>query len=218
MTRPRADLTYETALRQQGFTHIAGLDEVGRGAWAGPVVAGAVILPLDRPDLAQVLEGVNDSKLLSPRRREKLLLYITEAALAMEVGFATQREIDKHGIVTATRLAMQRALARLPIQPDCLLLDALRLPSIALPQTHLIRGDQKSLTIAAASIVAKVTRDQWMRDRDEHYPEYGFAAHKGYGTALHQRALQQYGVTELHRRSFAPIRAAAAQHHTEWGT
>lgn len=208
MTRS-ADLRYELVLYRQGYRHIAGLDEAGRGAWAGPVVAGAVILPLGRFDLARALAGVNDSKQLSPAERERLFPIILSTALAASVGHATEQEIDAWGIVRATQQAMQRAIATLRVRPDALLTDALPLPA-ALPCQALIRGDQQSLSIAAASIVAKVTRDRFMQEADAAYPFYGFCEHKGYGTALHQRALQQYGPCPLHRRSFAPVRAVLA--------
>jgi len=203
---PRADLRYEYNLRDQGFLHIAGLDEAGRGAWAGPVVAGAVILPLDRFDLMHALEGVNDSKQLSPKTREALLPRITDAALRVSVGYATHSEIDGFGIIPATRFAMQRALAALSVPPDALLTDAMRLPAVNLPCTALIKGDQKSLSIAAASILAKVTRDRFMVELDELFPQYGFRIHKGYGTPLHQQALRHFGPSTVHRLSFAPLR------------
>ncbi len=205
------DLRHELALHRQGFTHVAGLDEAGRGSWAGPVVAGAVILPLDRFDLVHALEGVNDSKLLTPIMRETLLPRIMQMALAAGVGYATNGEIDAFGIVPATRLAMQRALAALPIQPDALLTDALRLPDTDLPCTPLIRGDQRSLSIAAASIIAKVTRDQFMDRLDNLFPQYGFRAHKGYGTPLHKQALIYFGPSDAHRLTFAPVRALSDQ-------
>lgn len=205
-----ADLQHEYVLRGQGFARIAGLDEAGRGAWAGPVVAGAVVLPLNRFDLAHVLEGVNDSKQLSPIMREHLLPRIAEVALAVGVGHATHQEIDAVGIVPATRLAMQRALAQLEPRPDALLTDAMELPDLGLPCTSLIRGDQRSISIAAASIVAKVTRDRFMDDLESLFPEYGFRVHKGYGTALHQQALRHFGPCAAHRLTFAPIRAFAS--------
>ncbi|MGQ9849923.1 MAG: ribonuclease HII [Aggregatilineaceae bacterium] len=202
-----ADLRHEYALYQQGYRHVAGLDEAGRGAWAGPVVAGAVILPLDRFDLAHALAGVNDSKQLTSAERQRLLPIIIETALAVSVGGATREEIDRLGIVAATRLAMQRAIARLAISPDALLTDALQLELPHLPCQAMTKGDQRSLSIAAASIVAKVTRDHHMDDLDALYPQYGFRYHKGYGTALHQRMLQQFGLCPEHRISYAPVRA-----------
>lgn len=191
---------------------IAGLDEAGRGAWAGPVVAGAVILPLDRFDLAHALAGVNDSKQLSPAMREALLPRITEAAVAVGVGYATHVEIDQCGIVPATRLAMQRALANLSVPPDALLTDAMPMPELHLPCTPLIKGDQRSLSIAAASIVAKVTRDHFMDELDGLFPQYGFLVHKGYGTALHQQTLRRFGPSTVHRMTFAPVLALRGEH------
>jgi len=202
-----ADLRYEYRLREQGYQHIAGLDEAGRGAWAGPVVAGAVILPLDRFDLAHVLTGVNDSKQLTAAEREALVPRILEVALATGVGYATNEEIDRVGIVPATKLAMQRALDLLELPPDILLIDSVELPYKTLPCTALIKGDQKSLSIASASILAKVARDHHLDQLDNLYPNYGFREHKGYGTKLHYHTLSTFGVSDVHRKTFAPIRA-----------
>jgi ribonuclease HII len=211
----RADLRHEFALRAKGYTAIAGLDEAGRGAWAGPVVAGAVILPLHRDDLAAALDGVRDSKLVSPGRREKLFPRILEIATATGVGYATNAEIDRCGIVPATRLAMRRALENLSVYPDALLTDAIKLPEIDLPAVPLIRGDQISLSIAAASILAKVSRDHFMIALGEQYPAYGFAFHKGYGTVRHHEALRTYGPADVHRQTFAPIRALLEPHEED---
>jgi ribonuclease HII len=208
------DLRYEFTLYAQGYQRIVGLDEAGRGAWAGPVVAGAVILPLDRFDLARALEGVTDSKQVSPARREELLPRILDIALAASMGYATHIEIDTYGIVPATRLAMKRAIEGLTIPPDALLTDAMQIPEIPLPCTPLIKGDQKSLSIAAASIIAKVSRDQFMNTLDETFPQYGFMIHKGYGTELHQDALKRYGPTRIHRMTFAPIQALLTKENT----
>lgn len=201
------DLRFEYRLAAQGFRRVAGLDEVGRGAWAGPVVAGAVVLPATRFDLARALEGVHDSKMLSPAQREALLPRILNAAQATGVGYATHDEIDHLGIVPATRLAMRRALDALGAPPDALLVDALDLTEFGLPCMSLVRGDQQSLSIAAASILAKVVRDQYMDALDEQHPQYGFREHKGYGTALHRSALRQFGPCAAHRLTFAPLRA-----------
>ncbi len=211
----RADLTLEYLLRERGFARIAGLDEAGRGAWAGPVVAGAVILPLDRFDLARVLEGVTDSKQLKAGQREALLPRILDVALGAAVGHASHAEIDQLGIVPATRLAMRRALDALAVAPDVLLSDALALSDIRLPCHAVVKGDQRSLSIAAASILAKVTRDQLMIDLDPAFPQYGFAVHKGYGTPLHQQSLAHFGPTELHRMSFAPLQAVLAKYDAD---
>ena len=210
-----ADLALEFRLRGEGFLRIAGLDEAGRGAWAGPVVAGAVILPLDRFDLAHVLEGVTDSKQLTPEEREALLPRILDVAVAAAVGHASHTEIDGLGIVPATRLAMRRALDALAVAPDALLSDALALPEIDLPCRAVIKGDQRSLSIAAASILAKVTRDRFMIELDPAFPQYGFAEHKGYGTPLHQQSLVHFGPTRLHRMTFAPLQAILAGYDRE---
>lgn len=199
------DLEFEKALWQNQVHLIAGLDEAGRGAWAGPVAAAAVILPAKKEILA-ILNGVRDSKQLAPGRRAELAPVIKATAVAWGVGMASMEEIDDIGILPATRLAMSRALENCSRQADHLLLDALFLPAINIAQTALFKGDQRSLSIASASILAKTTRDEWMTQRGAEYPDYGFSAHKGYGTALHQQKLQEYGPCQLHRRSFKPIR------------
>jgi len=201
------DLQFEQALWLQGLHALAGFDEAGRGAWAGPVMAAAVILPSEDSDILQALDGVRDSKQLSPERRAELAPQVQQAALAWAVGQSSAAEIDALGILPATRLAMQRALQDLAVAAEHLLIDALFLPDIDLPQTSLIKGDQRSLSIAAASILAKTSRDVWMCDCEEDFPQYAFARHKGYGTALHQQRLATYGPSAIHRRSFAPIRA-----------
>ncbi len=203
----QADLRYEYTLWARGYRAVAGLDEAGRGAWAGPVVAGAVILPVGRFDLARALSGVNDSKQLTPAQREAVVARILRVAVAAGVGQASHAEIDALGIVPATRLAMRRALEALPTVPDALLTDAMALPEVRLPTRKLIRGDQRALSVAAASILAKVARDRLMDDLDAVYPEYGFGEHKGYGTALHRDLLRTFGVSPVHRRTFAPVRA-----------
>ncbi len=199
-------LENEIALQRQGYCRIAGLDEAGRGAWAGPVVAGAVVLPLHRPDLAVVLAGLNDSKKLSPAGRDHFFEVIQAVALAVGVGVAEPEEVDRLNVVGATRLAMERALNRLDLTPDYLLLDHLRLPAVALPQAAFPRADAISLTVAAASVVAKVTRDRVMVRLSETYPQYQFHEHKGYGTPGHQRALARYGPCNQHRFSFQPVK------------
>jgi ribonuclease HII len=200
------ELKFERALWLQGLARVAGLDEAGRGAWAGPVAAGAVILPADEGILAR-LEGVRDSKQMTPAARASYAARIRLEAAAWGVGFASNEEIDALGILPATRLAMQRALAACANQAEHLLIDALRLPGVALPQTALIKGDQRSLSIAAASVLAKTGRDEWMETLDSAYPGYGFKRHKGYGTAFHQAALKKLGPSRIHRLSFAPLRA-----------
>ncbi len=188
-----------------GYRYIAGLDEAGRGAWAGPVAAAAVILPLGDPDLGERLRGVRDSKLCTPRQRDVLYDAVCRVAVAWAVALVPPQRVDEIGIVPATREAMRRAVARLTPTPDALLIDALHLPELLLPQRAIKKGDQKSLSIAAASIMAKVARDRVMIALEQVYPGYGFARHKGYGTFQHRRAICELGVLSVHRRSFAPI-------------
>lgn len=200
------DLHFESALWQTQISHIAGIDEAGRGAWCGPVAAAAVILPADLTIL-ESYHGVRDSKLMSARQREHWAVFIKENAVSWQVGLASHAEIDTLGIVPATRLAMQRAVAGLTLQPDYLLIDAVKLAQIPIPQKSIIRGDQQSLSIAAASILAKTARDAVLIEMAQVYPGYGFERHKGYGTRCHQRCLQDLGPCEIHRRSFAPVKA-----------
>ncbi len=202
------DLTYETVLWDQGVQFVAGVDEAGRGALAGPVAAGAIILPAD-PDLPRVLFGVRDSKQMSPAERELWAGRLESLALGCAVGYATHQEIDSLGIVPATRLAAQRAVAILPIQPQHLLVDFLDLPEIHIPQTSLVKGDARSLSIAAASILAKTGRDALMRQLDLEHPGYGFAKHKGYGTLAHRLALLELGPSPVHRLSFTFVKPPA---------
>lgn len=210
MTVSMPGLTLERKLWAEGAGPVAGLDEAGRGAWAGPVVAGAVILPPDRDDLPDVLVGVRDSKLCTPRQREALYPVVLETALAAAVGVASAREVEEHNVVGATQLAMRRALDALGVEVGSLLIDGrtLRLPTVNVPQYSMNEGERHSLSIAAASILAKVTRDRILIELDETYPEYGFAQHKGYGTRLHRAALAAYGPCEIHRRTYAPIRGS----------
>ena len=199
------NLSLEIPLWETGLVNLAGLDEAGRGAWAGPVSAGAVVLPVD-PDLCKQLPGVRDSKQMTASQRSVWAECIKKVAVGWGVGYASQAEIDACGIVPATRLAMQRALEQLLVAPQHLLIDALRLPLVKIPQTALIKGDVRSLTIAAASVLAKTSRDALMCELDVVYPGYGFARHKGYGTRFHQQALQRLGPCAIHRRSFAPVK------------
>ncbi len=205
------DLSHECALWATGCRLVAGIDEVGRGALAGPVMAAAVILPPHPPALDHLLGRVDDSKRLPAAVREELDGEIRACALAAGVGSVPAGEIDRIGIVAATRLAMSLALDALNpgLAPDYLLIDFLSLPARPCPQLGLPHGDALSLSIAAASIVAKVARDAWMVAQDAVYPGYRFAAHKGYGTAAHQAALTSLGPCPLHRRSFEPLRAGA---------
>jgi ribonuclease HII len=199
-------LRKEIALLEQGYRFIAGLDEAGRGAWAGPVVAAAVILPVERPHLAQTLAGLRDSKQLRPARREQLFETIQKTALAIAIGLAPAGLVDKFNVVGATRYAMAQALDSLDPRPDYLLLDHLKLPAVKIPQDAFPKADNISLSVAAASVIAKVSRDRLMVEHHQTYPVYAFDRHKGYGTKAHQAALVQYGPCPLHRLSFAPLK------------
>ena len=200
------DDAFECEAWARGFRRVAGVDEAGRGPLAGPVVAAAVVLPRRCR-----LEGLRDSKLLSERQREHLYTRLLTAAVDIGVGVVDAGVIDALNILEATRLAMAQAVRHLTPGPDYLLLDAVVLPGIAVEQRAVIKGDRLCRSIAAASIVAKVLRDRLMSRAHARYPQYGFLAHKGYGTAEHLRQLQRYGPCDLHRRSFAPVREAAAR-------
>jgi ribonuclease HII len=239
MTRPLdpakyPSLIYEQALWQAGCQRVAGIDEAGRGAWAGPVCTAVVILPAD-PSLIQTLPEVRDSKLMTPLARQTWAPVIQGIALAWGVGFASPGEIDANGILPATRLAAVRALLAIDrrqsitdhsspdllsdprppdylfpgclipdsLFPDYLLTDYLVFPECELPQTALVKGDRLSLSVAAASVLAKTTRDARMRELDPLYSAYGFARHKGYGTRFHQEAIRQFGLSAIHRKSFS---------------
>jgi ribonuclease HII len=198
-------LAFEQELWRGGFNLVAGIDEAGRGALAGPVAAAVVILPPD-VSLLQKLAGVRDSKLMSPAQREHWAPIIRENALAWAVEFASAQEIDALGIVPATRLAARRALDALHSgkhAPDYLLTDYLLFREISLSQTALVKGDQLSLSVAAASVLAKTVRDDLMRRLDADYPSYGFARHKGYGTSFHRQVILRSGLSPIHRRSFS---------------
>jgi ribonuclease HII len=197
----RCEATLERELRARGFHTVAGVDEVGRGALFGAVFAGAVILSEDRP-----VRGLNDSKLLEPERREVLAERIRERAVAWAIGAVDAATIDRVNIYQASRMAMRLAVNRLSPAPDFLLVDAVPL-ELPLPQRALIKGDARCHAIAAASILAKVQRDACMRAWHNIFPEYGLAAHKGYATPEHCRALEKFGPTPLHRLSFEPVRA-----------
>lgn len=179
------------------YSYICGIDEVGRGPLAGPVVAGAVILPKDCS-----LLYLNDSKQLSEKKREELYISIMETAVAVGIGYNTPARIDEINILQATYEAMREAVANLTVKPDLLLNDAVTIPKLTVRQVPIIKGDAKSISIAAASIVAKVTRDRLMVKYDTLYPEYGFASNKGYGSASHIEAIKKYGPTPIHRKSF----------------
>ncbi len=204
--KPKPDLSEERALCAAGYSCIAGLDEAGRGAWAGPVCAAAVVLPLERSDLLVRLDGVCDSKQLTPARREALLPLVLETALAVGVGWAGPGEVDALGVVVATRWAMARAVTHLDGKVDALLVDYLQLPTLNLPQRSLPKADVRCLSVAAASIVAKVERDRRMVALDRDFPGYGFARHKGYGTIQHREALARLGPSPIHRMRWQPIR------------
>jgi ribonuclease HII len=203
------DFVEELVLHGQGYRLVAGIDEVGRGALAGDVLAGAVILPADA-DVMQQLHGVRDSKQLSARQREHLSTIIQAEALAIGLGRVPAPEIDRLGIVPATRRAMMLAIANLGLRPDYLLIDAVWLPDVDIPQKAVIKGDVHCLSIAAASVMAKVTRDAIMVELDGRYAGYGFARNKGYGTVEHRLQLRSLGPCAIHRRSYAPVREAAA--------
>ena len=204
-SRPQAP-TYdeEQLLFDQGYSLVAGMDEVGRGPLAGPVVAGLAILPSDPK--GEWVELIRDSKQLTSLQREEAAAALYKQASALEVGVCSPGEVDELGIVGATRLAMRRALSSAALRPQFLLLDAFPLPNVDIPQKAIVKGDAKCLSIAAASIVAKVARDRLMCLEEEAHPGYGFARHKGYGTREHIRNLQLLGPCPIHRRSFAPVK------------
>lgn len=194
-------LKEEEALWAKGYRHVAGVDEVGRGPLAGPVVAAAVVLP---PLDGGFYQQIRDSKRLSPAQRQRLCVQIQGHALAWATAGVDPDEIDRSGIGPATKKAMAQAVGRLPLRPDFLLIDAIKLPTVGLPQKDIIKGDATCLSIAAASIVAKVCRDHFMEQADKDYPGYGFAHHKGYSTSEHLAQLRVLGLCPLHRRTFAP--------------
>jgi ribonuclease HII len=212
----------ERSLRQQGYVLIAGVDEAGRGSLAGPVVAAAVVLPasFDHPlpgsGDQSPLTGLRDSKQLSPIAREGLYGRIIQTAEAVGLGVVDHTTVDLFGIGAASRIAMRLALRRLKLQPDFVLIDGFAVPGIGIPQKHLIKGDCHCLSIAAASVIAKVARDRLMCLLDRRYPAYRFAENKGYGTSAHLEALAREGPCPLHRRSFNPLREALASVEPDW--
>ena len=192
------DLTYENEARLRGYLRVCGVDEAGRGPLAGPVCAAAVILDPDSP-----IEGLDDSKKLSPKKRDLLFDEILRKALAYSVAFADVEEIEEHNILEATFIAMNRAISELDPAADFAVIDGNRIPrGIALPALAVVKGDSKSASVAAASILAKVTRDRLMEEMDKKYPVYGFSKHKGYGTKEHTELIKKYGPCKIHRKSF----------------
>jgi len=193
----------EQKLWNSGYKFIAGLDEVGRGTIAGPVVTGIVVLP-------ETLSGewvshINDSKRMTPKRRQYVLGHLQDSAIALQTGISSVEEVDQLGIVEAVQLAMKRSVCSIPITPQFLLMDAFELNGIDIPQKAIVKGDSLSMSIAAASILAKETRDSLMVALHEKFPEYGFDSHKGYGTKKHIEALKLYGPCPLHRKTFRPV-------------
>ena len=191
------DYSYEKLAIEKGFKTICGIDEAGRGPLAGPVYAAAVILPVDLE-----IEGLNDSKKLTEKKREALFDVICEKAISYSIGIATEAEIDEINILNATFLAMRRAVDGLSVKPDYALIDGNQHPGLSIADETVVKGDAKSMSIAAASILAKVSRDRFMLQIAEKYPEYCFEKHKGYGTKLHYEMIEKYGVAPVHRRSF----------------
>jgi ribonuclease HII len=197
---------FEAPYWARGLNYIAGVDEAGRGAWAGPVVAAAVVL---NPEA--IPAGLQDSKQLTPAQRERLVPRIEAAAYGIGIGIVEAAVIDRINILEATRQAMQEALAALSPRPDVLLLDALSLPVVPIPQQSVVHGDARSVSIAAASIIAKVYRDRLMEKLDAQYPAYGFSRHKGYGTAYHQQQLRRCGPSPIHRLTFRGVVPASPE-------
>lgn len=209
MTRKRSPSQdihlYEKILAEKGFQYIAGVDEVGRGCLAGPVLAAAVILPFPC-----TIVGINDSKKLSPAKRGLLNTLIRATAIAFGIGIVDSREIDEINILQATLKAMRLAIEAMPVRPEHLLIDGSHAVSVSVPQFVIPKGDAKSISVAAASIVAKVERDRMMSLMDETYPGFSFSVHKGYGTSKHLQELQDHGPTAIHRRSFKHVRPGEA--------
>jgi ribonuclease HII len=213
---PAPDLSLEQALWKNDSALVAGLDEAGRGAWAGPVTAAVVILSSEK-SISTEFNRIRDSKQLRPECRAELEPLIKTQALDWGIGFSSSKEIDELGISPATRLAMIRSLINLKNTPDHLLIDALFLPEIPIPQTALIKGDQRSLSIAAASILAKTARDRWMVDYSKEMGAYSFERNKGYGTKAHQVALQRCGPCPQHRFYYTPIKSLITKQKTGEG-
>ena len=191
---------YEKELWKNGINLIAGMDEVGRGPLIGPVVTACVILPKDF-----VLEGLTDSKKLSEKKREEFYDYIMEHAISVGIGMMDEKVIDEVNIYEATKLAMYQAVEKSKVKPEHVLIDAMKLDKLEMPSTSIIKGDAKSISIAAASVIAKVTRDRMMIELDKKYPMYGFKSHKGYPTKKHIEAIKEYGLIDGYRKTFKPI-------------
>ena len=191
---------YENELYDKGINYIAGVDEVGRGPLIGPVVTACVILPRDFK-----CDGLTDSKKLSEKKREEYFDYIMEHALSVSVGMMSEKVIDEVNIYEATKLAMYEAINNSKIRPEHVLIDAMKLENLDMPSTSIIKGDAKSISIAAASVIAKVTRDRMMVELDLKYPMYGFKKHKGYPTKQHVEAIEKYGILDNHRKTFKPV-------------
>ena len=196
-TAPLDWYAWERRAEERGITPVCGIDEAGRGPLAGPVCAAAVILPLDCE-----IEGLNDSKKLSEKKREALFPVIQEKAISWGIGWASAEEIDTYNILQATFLAMQRACENLSVKPAWALVDGNRMPPLQIPGETVVKGDAQCASIAAASLLAKVSRDRLLREWDELYPAYGFSKHKGYGTKAHYEAIAKYGILPIHRKSF----------------
>lgn len=191
------DYSFEIAAMNKGFKTVCGVDEAGRGPLAGPVYAAAVILPIGAE-----IDGLNDSKKLSEKKREELFEIINDVAISVSVGTASEKEIDEINILNATFLAMKRAVLGLEIPADYAIIDGNRAPNLEIPAETVVKGDGKVMSVAAASIIAKVSRDRFMLKMAEQYPEYQFEKHKGYGTRLHYEMIEKYGVSPIHRKSF----------------
>ena len=190
-------LEYENKALDQGFEVICGIDEAGRGPLAGPVYAAAVILPK-----GHIIEGVNDSKKLSEKKRDQLFDIIIDECVSYGIGIADEKEIDEINILQATFLAMRRAVENLSVKPDIALIDGNKKPGLDIEQWDIVKGDSKSASISAASVLAKVSRDRYMLEMAERYPEYQFEKHKGYGTKLHYEMIEKYGISPIHRKTF----------------
>lgn len=191
---------YENELYNKGINYIAGVDEVGRGPLIGPVVTACVILPR-----GFICNGLTDSKKLSEKKREEYYDYIMKNALSVSIGMMDEKVIDKVNIYEATKLAMYQAINNSKIKPEHVLIDAMKLENLEMPSTSIIKGDAKSISIAAASVIAKVTRDRMMIELDKKYPMYGFKNHKGYPTKKHIEAIEKYGILDSHRKTFKPV-------------